>query len=206
MRLSRSILILYALLPCTSFSQGAILDKGQSGASLIYGHSDADNGTVQSGSFVNTAKGFFDIGLTIASINPDGYGDNLRLFGVQAEFYLVRESNSGGGIPFNLSVFGLWTNSDPDNTNGHGYGGTLFKRIRLGDRAFIAPIFVLAKIWPFGSDYDSESVVGFDFPLVLKMSEKLRLSLTPSFTNSDSEDLTSVFIGITFVGVKKTKE
>lgn len=206
MRLKSSTLILYFLFPCTSFSQGAILDKGQSGAALIYGHSDADNGTVQSGSFVNTTKGFFDIGITIASINPDGFGDNLKLFGVQAEVYPIRESNSGKGIPLNLSVFGLWTNSDPNNTNGHGFGGTIFKRLNVGDRVFIVPIFTLAKIWPLGSDYNSESVVGFDFPFVLKISEKLRLSLTPSFTSSDSEDITSVFIGLTFVGVKKTKE
>jgi len=206
MRLTRSILFLYLLLPCTSFCQGAILDKGQSGASLIYGHSDAENGTVQSGSFVNTAKGFFDIGVTIASINPDGFGDNISLIGVQAEIYPLRESNSVGGVPFNFSMFGLWTNTGPNNTTGYGFGGTVFKRVRFGDRAFVAPIFTLAKIWPLGSDYDSESVVGFDFPLVLIMSQKLRLSVTPSFTNSDSEDLTSIFIGITFVGVKKTKE
>ncbi|MGH8016005.1 MAG: hypothetical protein ACREBV_07435 [Candidatus Zixiibacteriota bacterium] len=189
-----------------SFSQGVTLDKGQSGASLIYGYSDADDGSVQSGTFVNTTKGFLDVGVTIASINPDGFGDNVSLLGVQAEVFPLRESETGGNIPFNVSVFGLWSNTGPNNTTGYGFGGSVFKKLRLGKSAFLSPVFLLAKLWPLGSDYRSEKVVEFDFPLVAKVNDKLRISITPSFTSSDSQDLTSIFFGLTFVGVHNPKQ
>jgi len=206
MLLKNISLILFVMLPCVVLSQGVTLDKGQSGAAILYGYSDADDGTVKSGTFVNTTKGFFDLGVTIASIDPDGFGDNISLIGVQAELYPLRESNNGGGVPINLSLIGIWSNTGPNNTTGYGFGGSVFKRVKLGESAFISPIFSLVKLWPLGSDYGSEWVTEFDFPLVIKASPKLRISLTPSFTSSESQDLSSIFFGITFVGVKKAKE
>ena len=208
MKLSKIIFISCALLLISSASviaQGNLLDKGESGSSLIYGYTDSDNATITQGSFVVTAKGVVDFGITLGSINPDGFGDNLKIFGLHLELFPIRES-AKSGIPINLSIFGIWTNHDPNNSNSYGLGGSVFKKIKLGSQTNFVPGIAYTKVWPFSFDNDPVNVTSFNFPLIVKVTSKVRLSFTWSISDSDVESGTSMFIGITFMGqTKKTK-
>lgn len=205
MRLCIRISLILLVLPYSVFSQAFTLEKGQSGAALVYTYAEADDGSLQTGSFINTIRGVFDIGVSVGTINPDGFGDNLSLIAAQVEAYPLREGEMGG-FPISASLFGFWTNTGPNNTNGYGFGGTVFKKLRLGKGAYISPIFNLAKLWPLGSDYDSETAVEIDLPLVLILSPKLRASIAFSVVNSDSQDAKGIAFGLTFSGINKPKK
>ena len=208
MKLSKIIFISCALLLFSSASviaQGNLLDKGESGSSLIYGYTDSDNATITQGSFVVTTKGVVDFGISLGSIDPDGFGDNLNIFGLHLELFPIRES-AKSGIPINISIFGIWTNHDPNNSNSYGLGGSLFKKFNLGERGYFVPTFRLTKVWPFSFDNDPVNVTSFEFPLVLKITSKVRLSFAWSISDSDVESGTSMFIGITFMGQTKKKK
>jgi len=205
MRLSKIIFIPCAVVLLSSasvFAQGSLLDKGENGSSLIFGYTDSDNATITQGSFVVTTKGVIDFGISLGSIDPDGIGDNLNIFGLHLELFPIRESTKSG-VPINLSIFGIWTNHDPNNSNSYGLGGSLFKKIDLGERGYFVPTFGLTKVWPFGFDNDAVNVTSFDFPLVMKITKKVRISFTASFSSSDEESGTGMFIGVTFMGKNK---
>jgi len=207
MTLSKIIFISCALLLISSASaiaQGNLLDKGESGSSLIYGYTDSDNATITEGSFVVTTKGVVDFGISLGSIDPDGFGDNLKIFGLHLELFPIRES-AKSGIPINISIFGIWTNHDPNNSNSYGLGGSVFKKIKLGSRINFVPGIAYTKVWPFSFDNDPVNVTSFNFPLIVKVTSKVRLSFTWSFSDSDVESGTSMFIGITFMGQTKEK-
>jgi hypothetical protein len=73
----------------------------------------------------------------------------------------------------------------------------------LADDVFTAPIVSLGKLWPQGNDYPSEDVITFDLAFVVKVSPKLRLHATPSYAISDTENVTSILLGMSFMGAKK---
>jgi len=47
------------------------------------------------------------------------------------------------------------------------------------------------------------NVTSFEFPLVMKITKKVRISFTWSISDSDVESGTSIYIGLTFMGKNK---
>lgn len=201
---SSLIVLLLSLIPFSVSAQGNFFDKGESGSSLILGYTEVDDATVTQGSFVATTKGLLDFGISLGSIDPVGFGDNLRIFGLHLELFPLRESTKSG-IPINISIFGIWTNHDPDNSNSYVLGGSLFKKLDLGERAYFVPTFRLTKVWPFGFDNDVVNFTDIEFPLVMKISSSFRVSFTGSFSSNDELGGTGMFIGLTFMSKTKNE-
>lgn len=208
MKFSKIIFIPCAILLLSSvsvFAQGSLLDKGESGSALIFGYTETDDATVTQGSLVVTTKGLVDFGISLGSINPDLIDKNFRIVGLHLELFPIRESAKPGGMPINVSLFGIWTNNEPNNNIAYGLGGSIFKKLKLDEQFYFVPTLGFTKVWPFGFDFDVVNLTSYDFPLVMKFKNKMRLSFTMSFFTSDEQSGTGFFVGLSFMNKTKMK-
>lgn len=194
------------IFPSTVLSQGAILEKGQSGSSFVVGYAKSDNISLLQASFFKTYKGFFDFGISIGSAGKTVRLDDINSFGLLLNIIPVRESSNRGGFPLNLSVFGIWTTQSYVDSSNYGFGGSIFKRGKLGDNSFIVFEFAFAKVWSLSSGRNSELITIFELPIVMMLDKKRRLSITPSYFNNGTEKGFGISVGLTFLGKVKDKK
>ena len=203
MRLSKNLIILsFFFAPTLAFSQGALLDDGESGGGFLAGTALSSEGSFFHGGAIATLSGRLDIGALVSRELFDKYNYKATALGVWAEFYGLREDLSNK-IPLSMSI--SYQVSGTSSRSFATFGMSIYKRVGESRRSFIQPALSFFYTLPTRGLHTSALGFGLGISVVSRISRSAVFSFTPTFVNIHDEKSGGITFGLMFSDANRKK-